>query len=128
MAFWQWIGLAIAAAVLCMVVRSQQPEMARICAVAAGCILLLSALESVQTLRTYLERIVQLAGLKAEYLSTLMKTLGICYVTEIAEETCADLGESGLAAKVALTGKVTVFAMAAPLLMELLETILSLAP
>ena len=118
----------MAAAVLCMVVRSQRPEMAGVCALAAGCMLLLGAVESIDSLRMYLEKVVQLAGLKPEYLSTLMKALGVCYVTEFAEETCADLGESGLAAKVALVGKLTVFAMAAPLIMELLETILALSP
>lgn len=128
MTFWQWIGLALAAAVLCMIVRTQQPEMANLCAVAAGCILLLGAMDSVQSLQSYVERIVGLAGLKQEYLETLLKALGISYVTEIAEQTCADLGEGGLAAKVSLSGKLTIFTIAAPLLAELLETILHLAP
>ena len=128
MTFWQWIGLAVAAAVLCMVVRSRQPEMAGVCAVAAGCLLLLAAVQYVETLRQYLERIVDMAGLKESYLTTLMKTLGIGYVTEIAQQTCEDLGEKGLGDKVAIGGKLTIFALAAPLLAELLETILQLAP
>lgn len=45
MAFWQWMGLAVAAAVLCMVVRAQQPQMADLCALAAGVMLLLAVLE-----------------------------------------------------------------------------------
>lgn len=111
-----------------MVVRSRQPEMARVCAVAAGCLLLLAAVQYVETLRQYLERIVDMAGLKESYLTTLMKTLGIGYVTEIAQQTCEDLGEKGLGDKVAIGGKLTIFALAAPLLAELLETILQLAP
>lgn len=128
MTFWQWIGLALAAAVLCMVVRSQRPEMASLCAIAAGCILLLSAVEYVETLREYLQRIVTMTGLQENYLGTLMKTLGVGYVTEIAQQTCDDLGESGIGAKVAIAGKLAVFAMAAPLLTQLLETILQLVP
>ncbi|MBE5778458.1 MAG: hypothetical protein E7331_03905 [Clostridiales bacterium] len=128
MSFWQWIGLALAAAVLCMVVRCWRPEMAGLCTVAAGCILLLAAVEHVETLREYLERIVNLAGLKESYISTLVKTLGIGYVTEIARQTCEDLGEKGLGDKVAMGGKLTIFALAAPLLAELLETILQLVP
>jgi len=102
--------------------------MAGLCTVAAGCILLLAAVEHVETLREYLERIVNLAGLKESYISTLVKTLGIGYVTEIARQTCEDLGEKGLGDKVAMGGKLTIFALAAPLLAELLETILQLVP
>ena len=32
MALWQWTGLAVAAALLCLLVRQQQPEIARLCA------------------------------------------------------------------------------------------------
>ncbi|MDD3336497.1 MAG: stage III sporulation AC/AD family protein [Eubacteriales bacterium] len=127
-AFWQWIGLALAAAVLCMVVRAQQPQMAGLCATAAGCILLLSALSHLDTLRQQLERLMTLGGLREDYLSVLLKVLGMSYAAELAAQTCSDLGEDGLAAKVTLLGKLSIFVLAAPMLMSLLEMILELTP
>ena len=41
---------------------------------------------------------------------------------------CTDLGEGGLARKVELAGKLSVFSLTAPLLVNLLEMILELAP
>ena len=35
MAFWQWMGLAVTAAVLCLLVRQQQPQLGGLCAAAA---------------------------------------------------------------------------------------------
>ena len=118
----------MAAAVLCMVVRVQQPQMAGLCAMAAGLMLLLSALESLNGIQDVLTRLTALGGLNETYLSTLLKVLGISYAAELAAQTCTDLGESGLALKVGLAGKLCVFSMTAPLLIDMLEMILELVP
>lgn len=128
MELWQWTGLAVAAAVLCMVVRKQQPEIASLCALAAGAMLLISALESISTVRDAFERITVMSGLNEGYLSLLLKVLGIAYVAEFAAQTCVDMGESSLAMKVSLCGKLVIFGLAAPMLLSLLEMILELAP
>ena len=54
MAFWQWMGLAVAAAVLCLLVRQQQPQLGGLCAAAAGAMLLLAALEQLRTCGRFL--------------------------------------------------------------------------
>ena len=135
MAFWQWVGLALAAAVACMVVRVQQPQLAGVCAVAAGLMLmaagimiLAAALGSLQDVQQIFTRLSALGGLNEGYLSTLLKVLGMSFASELASQTCEDLGERGLALKVGLAGKLCVFAITAPLLMELLEMILELVP
>lgn len=128
MAFWQWMGFAVAAAILCMVLRVQQPEMARLCALAAGVMLLLSALENLTGLKEILSRLTVLGGMEEGYLQTLVKVLGISYTAEIAAQTCLELGERGLAFQVSLAGKLCVFALTAPLLLEMLEMILELVP
>ena len=128
MTFWQWMGLAVAAAIVCMVVRVQQPQLAGLCAMAAGCILLLWALENLRDVGAMLSRLTALGGLKDGYLETLLKVLGVSYASELAAQACTDLGEGGLAFKVGLAGKLCVFSMTAPLLMEMLEMILELVP
>ncbi len=128
MVFWQWMGLAVAAAVLCMVVRAQQPQLAGLCALAAGLMLLASALESAASVQSVFARLTALGGLKEGYLSTLMKVLGVSYAAELASQTCADMGEGGLSLKVALAGKLCVFSLTAPMLLSLLEMILELVP
>ena len=128
MAVWQWFGLAVTAAVICMVVRVQQPQIASICAVAAGLLLIGSALEGLGDIRNLFARLTAMAGLKEGYLQTLLKALGISYAAELASQVCTDLGEGGLAAKVGLMGKLCVFTLTAPLLMTILEMILELVP
>lgn len=128
MLLWQWLGLAVAAAVLCMAVRRWQPDMAGVLAAVAGGILLLGALESMEGIAGLLERLSTLGGLHADYLSMLMKVLGMSYATELAAQTCEDLGEKGLALKVGMTGKLCMFGVIAPVLLDLLEMIIGLVP
>ena len=120
--------MMVAAAVLCMVMRTQQPQMAGICAAAAGLMLMLSALESVGGLRDLFGRLAALGGLEEGYLSTLLRVLGISYAAEMAAQICQDLGENGLATKVTLAGKLFSFSITAPMLVKMLEMILELVP
>jgi len=128
MTVWQYFGLAVAAAAACMVVRTQQPQMAALCASAAGLMLIGLALKNVGDLQNMFQRLTAMAGLQEGYLQTLLKALGISYAAEMASQVCADLGENGLAAKVGLMGKLCVFTLTAPLMMTILEMILELVP
>lgn len=128
MELWQWLGLAVAAAVMCMVVRRLEPEAAGVLAMVAGGILLLGALESITGLQTLLDQLSALGGLNEDYLALLMKVLGMSYATDLAAQTCEDLGEKGLALKAAMAGKWCMFGVIAPMLLDLLEMIVGLVP
>lgn len=128
MTFAQWIGLALAAAVLCMTVRAHQPQMAALCALTAGLMLLMAALETLSDVQSMLRQLTELGGLEEDYLQTLLKVLGVSYASDMAAQICKDLGEGGLAVKVALAGKLCVFTLTAPMMMTMLEMILELAP
>lgn len=122
------MGLAAAAAVLCLLVRRWQPDMAGVTAAVAGCILLLGALENLQGLQELLQRLTELGGLHEGYLTMLLKVLGMSYATELAAQTCEDLGENGLALKAGMAGRLCMFAVIAPLLLDLLDMIIALIP
>lgn len=128
MAVWQWLGVAVTAAVICMVVRTQQPQLAALCALAAGLMLVLSALEGLGDLQSLFARLTAMAGLQQGYMETLLKALGVACAAEAAAQICTDLGESGLAARVEWMGKWGVFTLSAPVLLALLEMILELVP
>ena len=128
MAVWQWLGLAVAAAAVCMVVRLQQPQMASLCGAAAGLMLIGFALGELNSVQSLFGRLAAMAGLREGYLQTLLKTLGVAYASELASQICVDLGEGGLAVKVGLMGKLCVFTLTAPLMMTILEMILELVP
>ena len=128
MAVWQLFGLAIASAVLCMVVRVQQPQMASVCAVASGLMIISLAMNELVNLQGLFARLTAMAGLQEGYLQTLLKALGVSYAAELSTQICEDLGEKGLAAKVGLMGKLCLLTLTAPLMMTILEMMLELVP
>ena len=74
------------------------------------------------------QRLTAMAGFQEGTLSVFLKVLGMSYTAELTAQTCSDLGENSLALKVQLLGKLSVFTLTAPLLLELLQLILELAP
>ena len=56
--------------------------------------------------------------------ASLIKIVGVGYLTEYASSVCSDGGATSIATKLRLYGKIVVFLMAAPLVIQLSETLL----
>lgn len=121
-------GLGVAAALLVLTVRSVRPEMAALMAMAAGVILFYLAVSRLSAVVAVMQSLTEKAGLQEEYLTVLLKVIGIAYVAEFAGQTCRDAGEESLAAKVEMGGKVLVLAMASPIVVALVDLVLGVVP
>ena len=66
------------------------------------------------------------SGVSGEYTIILIKTLGTCFLAQFAADACRDAGESSLASKVELAGKVAVILMALPLFEAIANTAITL--
>ena len=66
------------------------------------------------------------AGVGEGYFSIVLKVIGIAYLTQFGAQLCADAGESAIAAKIEMAGKVLMMTAAAPVLTGLLETVIGL--
>lgn len=106
----------ILTAIIYSFVRQLKPEFASF-VVLGGCAVILIAvaerfLEASRTVNTMLE----LAGIEEENVSILMRSLGICIVTQLAADVCYDNSSSSTAAAVELAGRVGALILALPML------------
>lgn len=62
-------------------------------------------------------------GLDSEILKTVLKITGIAYIAQSGADLCRDAGESALAGKVELAGKVIICVSAMPAIRALLSVI-----
>lgn len=124
----QIAGLGVAAALMAMVVRGSRPELASLLAMAAGALVFFLALGRLKAVVAVMELLLNKADLAGDYLKVLLKVVGISYVAEFAAQTCHDAGEDSLAAKVEMGGKVLVIAMAAPIVVAIVELVLEVVP
>ena len=63
-----------------------------------------------------------------EFITLLIKITGIAILTEFAVSICKDSGETAIASKIDMGGKVIMVSMSIPIMAGLLETILKILP
>ena len=121
-------GFAVIAAMIAFTLRSAHRQAGAAVAIAAGLMLFFSAVTQVSQAAETLRALSQQAGVGEGMAALLLKMTAMAYVTEFAVQACRDAGEGGLGEKAALCGKLLLTAQTLPLITEIAEMTLSLAP
>ncbi len=119
-------ALALISAVLAVILHQYKPEYAVLLSAGAGCGILLLLLSALSPALEQLQEIMGKAGVSMAYFKLLLKALGICYLAQFAGDLCRDAGQTSLAGKVELAGKISVVLLALPVAVELVEYIFAL--
>ena len=106
----------IMTAIVYSFIRNVKPEFSSL-VLLGGCAVILIAvaerfIEASQSVNTMLE----LAGIEEKNVSILMRSLGICVVSQFAADICYDNSSSSMAAAVELAGRVGAIILALPML------------
>ena len=72
------------------------------------------------------EDLFTLSGIDNMYLTILFKSLGICYIVQLASDYCRDCGENALASQVTLAGKLAMLSVSLPLFKAFVEIVKAL--
>lgn len=120
-------AIGIIAGVLAVTIKKTNPELAVQMSVAAGVLMLLMLMnyltQAVEFIRDFAER---MNGAYAG-VTVVLKVVGIAYLCEFAVNALRDAGESAIASKVELGGKLIIMVLTLPLLADFVELVLSLA-
>ena len=63
------------------------------------------------------------AGVNAKYLEIILKVVGIAYIIELTKDVCVDSGETALAGKVEMAGKILIVSSTLPIISGIVEVI-----
>ena len=116
----------MSAVALAVLLRQYRAEYALALGLMVSAVILMALMPVLKETMELLIDIASKSGV-SQTLSIIVKSLGIAFVAGIAADICRDAGESAMAAKVELAGKVAILSMAMPMaaqLMELFERIL----
>ena len=119
-------GIALVTVLVALVLKQHHKELGVLAAVAGGILLLVAVIFQLSPVLEQLRSWMDFAGGLGEQFGILLKSMGICFLTQFAADTCKDAGESALAGKVELAGKVSVVITALPLFQSIAQTALSL--
>lgn len=118
-----FVGAGIIGTVLSVVLKQYKPEFGMYITLITGMLMLGAAVSAVKPAFDMISSYMEIADPNSEYAEILIKTLAVCYLTQMAGESCSDAGETSIAAKIALAGKIAVVLIALPLFEKLMEVI-----
>ena len=119
-------GIAIVSAILAVMMKKYHQEYSIIISIAAGVIILFEIFSNISPAIRQINTLLSSAGLSAEYTVILFKSLGVCFLTQFAADSCRDAGESALASKVELAGKIAIVVLSLPLFEKIANTAVGL--
>ena len=117
------VGLLLCAAMLATVLRGQRPELALCLSLAAGVLVVVLIVGQLAPLASAIRRMLQGGDFSDDWLEVVLKAAGVCLVTQLTADTCKDAGETALAGKAELVGRVLLLLLAVPLFEQILTLV-----
>ena len=103
--------------------KQEKTEYSIYLCLALGVVIFLSILDEMKVLVNALQSISESISINVSYIATLIKMLGITYLSEFSTGICKDAGCQALAMQIEVFGKVSIFVLSLPILLALLQTI-----
>lgn len=126
MEFLKLIGICLCAAGAAILLSQYKKEYAAAISFGVGCIILMAAINTfVPEISDFISQIKNM-GIESRYLLVAVKAVAIGYISQFAADTCRDFGQSAIAAKAELVGKISIFLISVPVLKDLFEMILQI--
>ncbi len=120
------VGFAIVAVFLIVFLRQHKPEYSLLVGIAASAMLLIYLLGDIVKIIGEIRNLFAQVDLSVEYIGLIFKVLGICYIAQFAAELCADFGQSSLAGKIELAGKISILILSLPIIKQIISLTMQL--
>ncbi len=114
------VGIGITAAAISAVLKRFHGEFGLFASIAASILILVAVLSSLSPLLGLINELAEQAETESAYIAILLKALAVCFITQLAAESCRDSGEGAIASKIELAGKAAVLLIAVPLFESIL--------
>lgn len=124
----QIVFFGITAALVYVIVKEIQPNLAFILVLVASIIIFFQLIEQIRTVILFIESLAVRAAVDSYYLATILKIIGIAYIVEISANLTKDSGLTSLAAKIELAGKIFILLLALPIIQAVIEVIIQFIP
>lgn len=120
------VAVGILICVVTLILKQVKPELSVTVVIAGSVILITYALSYFSTVFQVFGNIVNKTGIDQGLFTILLKLIGVGYLVEFGASICEDTGNSSIANKIVLCGKITIFIMAMPIITSLFQLILDL--
>lgn len=116
-------AFAVSGVFLAMLLKQTKPEYSVFLSMAVCIGIFLYLLSGLSTVLGYLKQLQAQVHIDGTYLDTILKMLGITYITQFASDLCRDAGYSEISSQMELFARVSVLFLSFPVLLALVEMI-----
>jgi len=124
----QIVIFAVIASILFIVLKDLHGSTAFLIILIAGIAIFLTVIKELGTIFQLLQSLGQKASIDNMYIETILKIIGIAYITELGANITKDAGLGAVASKVELAGKIFILVLAIPIITAVIEAILTFLP
>ena len=124
----QIVVIGLVSTILALILKKQSPEIALMVSIAASVLIFFSVIPKFDAVLSVLKDLSSNVSIGKDYIYTIFKIIGIAYIAEFGAQLCKDAGESSIASKIELSGKVLIMVISAPIIMSSLNLILVMLP
>lgn len=123
MTLFKIVGFGIIAVSLIIILKNQRPEIALMCIVASSVIILLFVFDELKNIIDLINSLMANSSIDSTYIKIILKVIGITYIIEFGKDICKDAGESAIANKIELAGKVIIVSLSIPVVASLVDIV-----
>ncbi|MCH5198798.1 MAG: stage III sporulation protein AD [Oscillospiraceae bacterium] len=116
-------GIALAEIFIYSLLKAYKPEYAVISEIVCGVVIFLSLGSEISDIKAFFESAALSSGIEVRFSEVLLKALGTALIAQLAADSARDNGQSALAEKIELAGKVLILAISLPILKAVLQMI-----
>lgn len=120
------VAIALTGVILAALMKTINKDIALYVILATVMVLLLSIVDDLIKALEFIKGIYDNVTYGKTFFPIILKVLAVAYIADFAAQICKDAGESAVAGKVEMAGKVIIFCLAIPVLTSILELITSL--
>lgn len=122
------IGIGLISLVIITIVKQYKPEFSVYVSLMAGVLILILAFDKLADIIELLNNLASKTSINGKFITLLIKITGIAILTEFAVSICKDSGETAIANKMDIGGKIMIVAVSVPIISSLLETVTKVLP
>lgn len=120
------LSVAIVALVAIILLRSVKPELAIVLTIASVITLIIVVLDELFQVVLSLYQLADSTNIDSQSLSSVVKIIGIGYMTEFGNNICVDANCKSIGDKVLLAGKIAIMMVALPIITQLVNMLVGI--
>ena len=120
------VGVSIFAVIMIIILKGYRPEMALVLSIVTGIGIMLFAIYKMSSVINVLNDLVTKSGINKDFLLIIIKVIGIAYIVEFGKNICIDAGQSSIATKLEMAGKVIIVVLTVPIISSLVNVLTGL--